>query len=469
MFSRVPRRICDDVNMWLAVAAGLVVFAALAGWPLRPAARLDCAGNTVLQVAGGRDVSIDHQQRAIIDSWDGAGPAAEYAELVELPPVADQQHSQMLAWARSRGCPAVDVYILDTQWIPEFARGGYIEPISPNDVDMGDVLPNIRKAVEYDGRTWAVPFNADAALLYYRTDLDIEKPRTWSDLWQQAQRLLMDDDNGLSSGYAPQFGEYEGMTVNALELIWAAGGDLIDRHGQVTVDREPVRRLLETLLGQIGDESPAGQEDGGRPVIGRSALDHFEADSIKAFADGRVAFMRSWPYAYARLANNEWMGSSDKSLKFAVAELPGSEDGRPGRSVLGGQSLAIDARSPHKRAALALIRHLVSEESQQRLFSCGGFAPVLRRVYLSPEQCPSTDSDRKVVRRLPDEQVGTLLRAVETARPRPAWPYYTEVSRVLSRGLRDCLSGLRGCDSPAGVAAFTDELAGELTVAMRGR
>jgi multiple sugar transport system substrate-binding protein len=318
----------------------------------------------------------------------------------------------------------------------------------------------VREAVEYDGRVWAVPFNADAALLYYRTDLGVTPPRDWPDLWRQAQRLLAAPNSDLTSGYAPQFAEYEGMTVNALELIWAAGGDLIDRRGRVTVDRDPVRRLLGTLTGLMGGEGS---------VIDRRALDHFEADSIDAFADGRVAFMRLWPYAYATLANNERMRNADGTLKFAVAALPGSGDGAPGRSVLGGQSLAVDARSPRKEAALDLIRHMLSEDSQQRLFSCGGFAPVLRQVYLHPEQCPSGNSDKPVVHRLPDEQVPTLLRAVETARARPPWPYYTEVSRVLSRRLRDCLGSADVCGGQGRIAGFTDDLAGELTEAMRGR
>lgn len=457
----MPRDTPRDTNMWLAVAAGLVVFAALAVWPLRPSAQADCAQDSpVVRVAGGRDVSVDHQRRAIIGDWRYSVDGSE-AELVELPGVADQQRSQLLAWARSRGCPVADVYILDTQWIPEFARGGYIEPVSPRDVDMSGVLPNVREAAEYDGRTWAVPFNADAALLYYRTDLVTGPPRTWRELWRQAQRLLADRGNDLESGYAPQFAEYEGMTVNALELIWAAGGDLIDRRGRVTVDRRRVRLLLGTLYGLMGDS---------RSVIDRRALDHFEADSIDAFANGQVAFMRLWPYAYATLANDKRLRRPDGSLRFAVTALPGSDDGRPGRSVLGGQSLAINARSPRKQAALDLIRHLVSEESQQRLFSCGGFAPVLEQVYLNPGRCPPGDSDTSVVyRRLPDEQVPALLEAVRNARARPRWPYYTEVSRVLSKSLHACLSSEDVCGSEARVAAFTDDLAERLTVAMRGR
>ncbi|HEX2316133.1 MAG TPA: extracellular solute-binding protein [Thermomonospora sp.] len=445
-------------NLWLAVAAGLATFVVLAGWPAGDDGGPDACGSDVLRVAGGRDVSADHRRRAVIGSWRNPGAGPEQAELVELPGVADQQHSQLLAWARSSGCPAADVYVLDTQWIPEFARGGYIRPISGGDVDTGGVLRNALDAGRYEGRLWAVPFNTDAALLYYRTDLVPAPPRTWQEVWRRSAELLAGRRDGLVSGYAPQFADYEGMTVNALELIWSAGGDIVDRHGRVTVDSAPVRRLLATLTRLMGDE---------RAVIERRALEHFEADSLEAFQEGRVAFMRLWPYAYAALANNERMWNADGTPRFAVTMLPGGEGG-PGRSVLGGQSLAIDARSPHREAALSLIRHLLDEDNQRDLFNCGGYAPVLRAVYQNPGRCRSGTADRPVVHRLPDAQVPMLLRAVETARPRPRWPYYTEVSRVLSKNLRACLNGDDVCATEAGIAAFTDDLEERLTRAMRG-
>ena len=61
-------------------------------------------------------------------------------------------------------------------------------------------------------------------------------------------------------------------------------------------------------------------------------------------------------------------------MPFDVARIPG-------RSVLGGQNLAIAANSDQPRAAQELIEFLTSARSQQILFERGGFAATREVVY----------------------------------------------------------------------------------------
>ncbi|GAA2112997.1 extracellular solute-binding protein [Actinomadura alba] len=435
---------------WAALAGALITLAVMTAWRAVPADD-SCPVDKVITVAGGRDVSTDRQRHKAIDAW--RGPAGERARLRELSGVADLQHSQLIASAQSRGCDD-DVYILDVQWIPEFARGRYITAIDPDTVELGRFLPVLRAAGRYDGTLWSVPFNTDAALLYYRADLlsqaGLRPPRSWTELWRQARTLPSRPETGLTGGYTAQLAPYEGLTVNALELIWGAGGDVVDGRGNVTVDRPPARRALQQLIDGLGGE---------RPLISRAALDHHEDSSIREFESGAVAFMRNWPYAYGALANNP-----DMRGRFGVTTLPGA-------SVLGGQNLAVAASSPEKGAALSLIAHLTGVEAQRRLFTCGGFAPVRGEVYAAPGECPdqpTTPGRDRVVRHVPDTAM--LRRAVETARPRPAGPYYNEFSRTLQRRLHErlqCLD-LSVCDQSADLKSFTDSLADDLRRSLRG-
>jgi multiple sugar transport system substrate-binding protein len=435
---------------WAALAGALVTLAVMTIWRALPSDEA-CPVDKVITVAGGRDVSTGRQRQKAIDAW--RGPNGERARLRELSGVADLQHSQLIAAAQARSCDD-DVYILDVQWIPEFARGHYITAIDADAVELGRFLPVLRAAGRYDGTLWSVPFNTDAALLYYRSDLlsraGLRPPRSWAELWRQARMLLSTEGTGLTGGYTAQLAAYEGLTVNALELVWGAGGDVVDGRGNVTVDRAPARRALQQLIDGLGGE---------RPLISRAALEHHEDGSIREFESGAVAFMRNWPYAYGTLANNP-----DIRGKFAVTNLPGA-------GVLGGQNLAIAAGSPEKSAALSLIAHLTGRETQRRLFTCGGFAPVRGEVYEAPGECPdqiTAPARSPVVQRVPDAVM--LRRAVEQARPRPVRPYYTEFSRTLQGRLHERLQCLdaSACDRSADLQTFTGGLADDLRRALRG-
>ncbi len=62
-----------------------------------------------------------------------------------------------------------------------------------------------------------------------------------------------------------------------------------------------------------------------------------ELQSIEAFASG-TKLMRNWPYAFSALASEPRMRDGTR-LRFGVTALPG-------RTVLGGQNLAVSEHSP---------------------------------------------------------------------------------------------------------------------------
>ena len=212
--------------------------------------------------------------------------------------------------------------------------------------------------------------------------------------------------SSLAAGYAGQLADYEGRTVNALEAIWAAGGELVDGSGRIVVDQDLAAKGLRWLAAGLASNNP--------PIILRESLQYDETATLNAFRSGRVLFIRHWPIAYRTLEAARATvdaGSGASVPTFDVTVLPGG-------SVLGGQNLAVAQSSPRPRAAQGLIEFLTGEFSQHVLFARGGFAATREIVYHDPEL-------RAKYKYVPD-----LLRAIKAARPRPSTPHYPLLSEV---------------------------------------
>jgi multiple sugar transport system substrate-binding protein len=177
----------------------------------------DAEEDDPLVILSGRDDSVGEQRRLLVEEWNRVHPEST-ARIVELSPIADAQHSEMLARAQSEH-PDVDVYNLDVTWTAEFAAGGYIQPLDESRVQTAEFFDGPLSTCRYDGRLWALPFNADLGLLYYRTDL-LEQigrpaPQDWDTLVDQAEAVRAISGDRPIAGYVGQTADYEGLTVTA--------------------------------------------------------------------------------------------------------------------------------------------------------------------------------------------------------------------------------------------------------------
>lgn len=396
-----------------------------------------------LRILSGSDDSVGRQREALIEVWNAAHPSNP-ARIVPLNERSDAQHAEMVN--RAQNDHEIDIFNLDVTWTAEFASERWLRPIDesllseePDSVFLANPLATCR----YDGQLWALPFNTDAGLLFYRTDLGLQPPFDWPKITTEADRVLAGRPSGssLQAGYTGQFADYEGLVVNALEALWSAGGTIgVDDEGTVSVDP----RLWTEALRRL---TPGGRTGDGTPLVHPEAREHDETRSREVFRSGRVMFMRNWPVQYRSLSAGDTAPASPTAtpsgpaLEFDVAALPGP-------SVLGGQNLAIARQTGQPRAAQALIGFLTGEESQRRLFQRGGFAATRATVY----------QDATVRQEYP---YAALLRAeIDRARRRPESPHYPTFSLVLRRYV---IAVLNGGDMPADLAQrLTDALAGKL-------
>ena len=139
--------------------------------------------------------------------------------------------------------------------------------------------------------------------------------------------------------------------------------------------------------------------------IPKEAITFQEEESRQAFQDGKLLFLRNWPYVY-NLATTE--GSSKVKDVLGMAALPG-KDG-PGASSLGGHSAAISVYSKNKATALDFLKFLTSEETQKFFATQGSLAPVLGKLY----------DDKELVAKLP--YLPVLKTSIENAVSAPGHP-----------------------------------------------
>ena len=364
----------------------------------------------------------------LIDAWNKEHPD-ETVTVKEQTDEANQQHDDLVRNLDAQN-PDYDVMSVDLVWTAEFAAKGYLQPLEGDlGINTDGVLQPVIDSGNYNGTQYAAPQTSDGGMLYYRSDLVKTPPKTWDEMMGMCD---IAEQNNLDC-YAGQFSKYEGLTVNASEVINGAGGQIVDEAGKATVDSP------ESVAGL--DQLVKGYEDGDIP---KAAITYTEEESRISFQDGKLLFMRQWPYAY-NLAQTE--GSSKIKGKFAVAPLPGASG--PGASSLGGHNNAISAYSDHKATAIDFVNFILAEEQQRLYVTKGGNAPALESLYTDPELV-------KDFAYLP-----VLLESIQNAVARPITPFYPAVTKAITDNAYAAMRGEKSTEDAIKDMQASIEAAGE--------
>lgn len=363
----------------------------------------DASGEVALCI--GKDTSGAHAKQ--IAAFNKAFPDAT-AKLIELPESADEQRTQLVQRLRAKSTEC-DVIGMDVVWTAEFAAQGWLADHSDYiDGRENEFIESTLETAEYDDRYWAVPFNSNAGFLYYRTDQMKDAPKTWQDLYEQA---------GKHQGFVYQGAKYEGLTVNFLELLYSAGGSVVnDDATKSTANADTTRDVLQFMVDGI--------KNGDVP---RATTTYMEEEARRAFESGNATAERNWPYAYS-------LGMEAPKIKdkFDVAPLPGYGDNDPA-GVIGGVDLAVSAFTDNRIAAASLIDYLTGMESQVTE-GASTLPPVLRKAY----------DDPAVRKAMPFAE--TLRDAIAQGKARPVSPVYPQISEAISRNVHDALTGTSSVD-----------------------
>jgi multiple sugar transport system substrate-binding protein len=325
------------------------------------------------------------------------------AKLLEFPESADEQRNQFIQRQRAKSGEC-DIFYSDVIWTAEFASQKWLFDVTPYVEQREDeFIPATFESVQFDGKTWGVPKQTDAALMYYRSDQVDQAPTTWQETYSSAEA---------EDGIVYQGAAYEGLTVDFLELAFAAGGQVLSEDGtKAVIDSPENLEALQFMVDGVGSAAP------------KAVTTYMEEPSRRAFESGRATYMRNWPYAFA-------LGNQAPKVKgkFEVAPLPSWEGGEAA-SILGGHNLVISAFSENPGGALKLTDFLTSPEIQVQDAAEFSLAPVLAETY----------EDASVQEALPF--AAELKQAVEQARSRPVSPVYPQISQAIYKNVNAALSG----------------------------
>jgi multiple sugar transport system substrate-binding protein len=132
----------------------------------------------------------------------------------------------------STGTNSYDAFVFNPQWLGDFVGPGYLEDItsrvtSDPVVDWDDVGPFFRDFnATYGGKTYTIPLDGDFHMVYYRSDLIQNPPKTWDEYLTIAAEHNGKDLNGDGT---PDYGSCIAKKVGQQSFWWiisVAGGIL---------------------------------------------------------------------------------------------------------------------------------------------------------------------------------------------------------------------------------------------------
>jgi multiple sugar transport system substrate-binding protein len=335
---------------------------------------------------------------------------------------SDEQH-QFYVINLDGGTPSFDVLMLDVIWVPEFAQAGWLLDLSPwvSPEELAPHFPAAAEAAVWKDRVWGLPWNMNVGVLYYRADLlarhGLTPPADWQSVVAQAERIRAAEADARLDGVLWQGKQYEGLVVNVLEHFWGAGTTLVDEQDRVLPDLERAAAALAFMRGMIERGVSPGWVTAGDEELTR-----------RPFGDGRAVFLRSWPYAMDLFEADD----SPVRGRVGIAPIPGHAGGAEGAGATGGFHLAVNRRTRHAEAAVALVRFLASEYGQRALTGAGvALYPTRTALYHDPD----TLRTHPHMPRFHD----LALRA----RPRPVTPYYLMMSTTVQPEFSAALVGVR--------------------------
>lgn len=301
---------------------------------------------------GGEPVTINYYGRpddngvetAIVAAFEEAHPDIK-VNYVELPDSSNDR-LKTINTVLQAGDSSIDVFAGDVVWPPIFSSAGWVIPLDDY-LDQGEMdayLPGPLSAFQLNGKTWGLPFMADAGALYYRKDL-LEKygkpvPETWEELAATGKEIA--EAEGDMSGFVSYWMQNESLTSSMLEFYWEKGGEVVDENGANVLDEAKLAETLAEMKAMIDHK------------VAASGIETFNTAASRAVVTaGGAVFTRDWLSGYAPFNAED----SAVAGNMEIAPLPSY-------GSLGGWGVMVSAFSGNQEEAVEFAKFRANYESQ---------------------------------------------------------------------------------------------------------
>jgi trehalose transport system substrate-binding protein len=268
---------------------------------------------------------------------------------IDVPPEALVQRLRAMQRA---GRMQIDLFAQDNMRLQELVDAGLVAPLQPAEAQMDEAIyPALRQAGVIGGIRYFLPFRPNVQIAYYNAtkfaQYGLQPPRTWPELLEVARTFYAKEGVGRvlfkGAGGAP-------TTTQLYEWIVAAGGDPFDFTHPGTM---ATFRFLATLRPYLSPDSRRAKWD----------------TTNDALAQEAAYLAQNWPFGVPLLIQEYG--------KTEIRTYSGWAGPAREAHVIGGDVLGIPIGAPHRKLALALVRHLQSRKVQTLLVSRLGW-PSLR-------------------------------------------------------------------------------------------
>jgi multiple sugar transport system substrate-binding protein len=294
------------------------------------------------------------------------------------------------------GSSTPDVFESDVTYPAKFAQAGWVLPLTQFHPNSSQYFKTEVAAGTYNGTLYAMPWFDNPEGLFYRTDLIKTPPTSPAQVVSDAE-AAMKADPSLKEGLAFEAEKYEGAITAFLTVDSAFGGTLNPSNVNTPGNVAALNWLHAAIYtNKIAPQAVTGWEEG---------------QVQEQFTSGYTAFAIDYPFVEAQP-----MAASVKG-HVGYIPFPAGAGGTPG-SALGGEMLAINAKTTHAAAAWKLIQYLTSPSVETARAIAVGDPPSLPSAYTSALYSAAP-------------YFKNVLTLNEYAAPRPVNPNYLTVSADL--------------------------------------
>lgn len=225
-----------------------------------------------------------------------------------------------------------DVVHLGFEWLQEYARAGVLAPLGDSMLHFPPADAALRYNEKLYGSAWTINTRA---FLVQNHIVSNDSLQSWEDFSARVRLSYHSNRFGVNSA------EPHNVLKKALPVIWSSGSKLFQSI--------PLSDSFDSTA-VMGLQRYVEMSKGGMIEQSRRLDEKFLAGDIGAWMTGQ------WIISSAR-------GVHADTNFTVLGRVPGSS----GASILGGDALAIAARSPHRLAAERLVRFLTDYEQSRAL------------------------------------------------------------------------------------------------------
>ncbi|MGN8115943.1 extracellular solute-binding protein [Labrys sp. 22185] len=320
--------------------------------------------------------------------------------------------------SKAAGGAGYDVVLYDVIWPAAFAQNGVLVDVTDRlkDLDRSKVFDGAWATVNYDGKTYGMPWILDTKYLFYNTEIlqkagITEPPKTWDELAKDAK--IIKDKGLVQYPIVWSWSQAEAVICDYVTLTAAYGGKFFDGDKPV-FDKggslDAVTYMADSL--KNGLSNPNSKE-------------YLEEDVRKVFSAGDAAFALNWTYMYAK-ANDP--AESKVVGKVGVVPAPGVEGKSTASGVNGSMGLGITAGSTKPDLAWKYIVYLTSKPVQNQ------YAKLSLPIWKASYSDPAVTKGQEALVKAADVSIGLMT-------PRPTVASYQELSTILQAQIQNALAG----------------------------